>query len=247
MSLIGIIASSKLGAPTTPVAGYTLWLDAADTSTITASGGDVSQWNDKSGNASHFTQATGANQPKTGTRTINGKNVIEYDGTNDVLVCASSTSLFNYLHNSTGGTTFFVGLKDSGFGVQFMNQGGSSANTGVYSDNSDFTMITSNTTGNVARLDTVLSMPTGSTYMLTHKFSAGAATADRLKISLNSAAFVGTNTFSGAASGGNATNNMQVGGSNYDGVIAEVLFYSGILSSGDITLTQQYLTAKWGI
>ena len=54
-----------------------LWLDAADTSTITSSSNQVSQWNDKSGNARHMTQATSANQPITGA-SVNSLNAITF-------------------------------------------------------------------------------------------------------------------------------------------------------------------------
>lgn len=40
-----------------------LWLDAADSSTVTLNGSTVSQWNDKSGNGRNAVQATAANQP----------------------------------------------------------------------------------------------------------------------------------------------------------------------------------------
>ena len=40
-----------------------LWLDAADTSTITTVSGAVSQWNDKSGNGYHAVQATASKRP----------------------------------------------------------------------------------------------------------------------------------------------------------------------------------------
>jgi hypothetical protein len=63
-----------------------LWLDAADTATITESSGAVSQWNDKSGNGRNFTQSTGAAQPTTGTRTQNGLNVLDFDGSADFMV-----------------------------------------------------------------------------------------------------------------------------------------------------------------
>ena len=56
------------------------WFDASDLSTITESGGSVSQWDDKSG-ANHFVQAIGANQPITDTRTLNGLNAIDFNGT----------------------------------------------------------------------------------------------------------------------------------------------------------------------
>ena len=60
----------------------TLWLDANDASTITESGGSVSQWADKNGNGKHAAQNTGANQPATG-GDINGLNAIQFDSDGD--------------------------------------------------------------------------------------------------------------------------------------------------------------------
>jgi hypothetical protein len=54
--------SAALWTPAALGASLALWLDADDASTITLNGGKVSQWNDKSGNARHATQATAANQ-----------------------------------------------------------------------------------------------------------------------------------------------------------------------------------------
>ena len=59
--------------------GLALWLDAADSSTITLNGTDVSQWDDKSGNGNHAAQAVAANQPA---RVTNG---IQFDGTDDYM------------------------------------------------------------------------------------------------------------------------------------------------------------------
>lgn len=58
-----------------------VWLDGADTATITHSANAVSQWNDKSGNNRHATQGTGGNQPITNTRTQNGLNGVDFNGT----------------------------------------------------------------------------------------------------------------------------------------------------------------------
>jgi hypothetical protein len=69
-----------------------LWLDAADTATITESGGSVSQWDDKSGNSRNFTQGTAGAQPTTGTRTQNSLNVLDFDG-NDALVGPTTPNL----------------------------------------------------------------------------------------------------------------------------------------------------------
>lgn len=54
--------------------------DPSDESTITSVGGSVSQIDDKSGNNNHATQSTGANQPTTGTRTINSLNGLDFNG-----------------------------------------------------------------------------------------------------------------------------------------------------------------------
>jgi hypothetical protein len=80
-------------------------LDPADTSTITEVGGAVSQIDDKSGNARNFTQAVGASQPATGTRTQNGLNVLDFDGTADFLTGG------NILNVGTGGVTLFGVVK----------------------------------------------------------------------------------------------------------------------------------------
>jgi len=62
-----------------------LWLDADDASTITLNGGNVAQWDDKSGNARNATQATAASQPAYNPTGLNGKPVLTFDGTNDRL------------------------------------------------------------------------------------------------------------------------------------------------------------------
>jgi len=69
------------GAPFTPAADAALvaWYDAADAATITTSGGAVSALADKAG-AADLSQASGAQKPVTGARSLNGLNVIDFDG-----------------------------------------------------------------------------------------------------------------------------------------------------------------------
>ena len=84
-----------------------LWLDAADASTVTTVSGAVSQWNDKSGNGRNATQATAGNRPATGTATLNGRNVIRYDATDDFLSLSNTADL-------TSATAFyFFGVRRS--------------------------------------------------------------------------------------------------------------------------------------
>jgi hypothetical protein len=54
-----------------------LWLDAADATTITTSGADVTTWADKSGNANEAGQATSTRQPQLST--LDGKDVVSFN------------------------------------------------------------------------------------------------------------------------------------------------------------------------
>lgn len=78
---------------------YRAWWDAADLSTITdAGGGAVSQLDDKSPNGRDLSQATSGHRPITGTRTINGLNTLDFDGSNDNLFddTALASNVINY-------------------------------------------------------------------------------------------------------------------------------------------------------
>jgi len=51
------------GMSPSDISSLAVWLDASDTSTVVASGGAVSQWDDKSGNGRNFEQLTPADRP----------------------------------------------------------------------------------------------------------------------------------------------------------------------------------------
>lgn len=73
--------SAILGAAFAPASDPSLigWWDAGDTATITATTGAVSAWADKAGGPG-LQQAAAARQPQTGTRSLNGLNVLDFDG-----------------------------------------------------------------------------------------------------------------------------------------------------------------------
>jgi len=66
-----------------------LWLDAADSGTVTLVSSAVSQWNDKSGLGLNFAQSTPGKRPATST--LNSLNVIDFDGSDDVLTRGSNS------------------------------------------------------------------------------------------------------------------------------------------------------------
>jgi len=81
-----------------------LWLDGADTSTITATDGLGDQWRDKSGNGNHANGVT-TTRPSTGVSTMNGRNVITFSS-GTYLTISDHASL-----NQANGFCWFVVFK----------------------------------------------------------------------------------------------------------------------------------------
>ena len=70
---LATVPKAEAAAPWTPSSlggSLTIWLDASDAATLTSSGGLVSEWRDKSGNARHAVQTSPSSQP-----TLNGSAV----------------------------------------------------------------------------------------------------------------------------------------------------------------------------
>jgi hypothetical protein len=78
-------ATAAVWTPALLRSSVAVWLDAAEASTITLNGSTVSQWNDRSGNSRHLTQATATQQPLMVPGGLNGRDVMTFDGTNDIL------------------------------------------------------------------------------------------------------------------------------------------------------------------
>jgi len=103
-----------------------LWLDAADASTITESGGSVSQWNDKSGNNFNASQGTSAERPTYVTNAVGNKNALLFDGVDDFVVVAHNnllnmqldpSAVFCVYKQDVSGTGFRLFQKDDGVGT----------------------------------------------------------------------------------------------------------------------------------
>jgi hypothetical protein len=90
------IVSSESAALWTPAEITTaLWLDAADADTITLNSGNVSQWDDKSGNGRHYSQASSTKQPAyTGGRVVFSAGQFLQRGSTDLLRNVAGASLF---------------------------------------------------------------------------------------------------------------------------------------------------------
>jgi len=264
---LGILASSKSGFTPTSLPNLKLWLDASDATSITSSSGAVSAWNDKSGNGYNFAQSTATNKPTTGTRTKNSLNVIDFDGTNDYMQSTAAASVFNFMHNTTGATIFIVWSPDvinkNNWLLDSTNSdalGSSGYGTAIYQQTTSAEMRQSTNNGSGSPASAPIRNNGGPTvaatnwYYITLKADTNNATAaSRSLFRRNAGSDTGTNTNTGTPSATNASQSLVLGAQAagafepLNGMIAEVIICSGILSGADITKTETYLAAKWAI
>lgn len=83
----------------------TLFQDSAGTIPVTAAGQPVGRQLDKSGNGNHRTFSGDA---PTLSVDANGKFFLSFDGVNDQLVVPTSTGLFKFMHDGTGGSCWIA-------------------------------------------------------------------------------------------------------------------------------------------
>ena len=98
-----------------------LWLDAADSDTISLISGAVSQWSDKSGNGRHATQDVSGDRPTMST--LSGKGVVN-TATNKYLKHPLAKSLFRNCSHAIVGIVYNTELTDFGLygGFAFANR-----------------------------------------------------------------------------------------------------------------------------
>jgi hypothetical protein len=225
----------------------TLWVDASDTNTITESGGSVSQWDDKSTNGFDLTQGTGTAQPKTGTRTINGLNVLDFDGFNDDLEAADAA---DWVFTRDGSTyTIFAVVSADVTGVNmvpFATQTASGSGGGMYYGHV-LNVVRNAVNGAVSNAGQAEF--TGE-YLLTLITDPDNATAaDRSLIYIDSGTVQDNNTLTGSPNALNTPFHVasRNGSLYWNGTIAEIIVVNGALTAQQISDAETYLADKWGI
>jgi hypothetical protein len=253
-----LLVGNTPAAPTSPVAGYKVWLDASDTATITQSGGAVSQWTDKSANAYAFTQATSSYKPTTAANTQNGKNVLTL-GTNDSLQSTAASSVWKFLHTSSYTVFFALKYNVATYGGHPIATAGATAEVGLdtFQDNpGKFQCVVTRGVGGtyvIANVTASNALTTNFTYVTLINDCTNGTAANRSDIRIKQGSAVKSNVQTGAIDTGNPARTMQLfdyvagGNEGIDGQMGEILIYESILSAGDILANQQYLANKWGV
>jgi hypothetical protein len=242
------VKSTKFYSGFTPLSipSCYLWLDAADANTLTLSGSSVSQWNDKSGNGYHASQATPTRRPTLQTNQINGLPAIKWDGVDDNL-----TGTMTY--PTTGQTTLLVlfrivalgdgspvdqrifDIGGNGYG-NFASPSGSLSSEAIlwlagatYPGSALYTQVAP-TTG--VKLYSVLANGTSS--LMWRYGNAMATFGTGATITPTGTTY----TLGNIASGANS--------SMFSGQIAEIVFYSRNLTTSERQQVEGYLSYKWG-
>jgi len=224
------------------IAGLALWLDAADTSTITVDQG-AKEWRDKSvaGSTKKFIQDTGNNQPATGTETMNGLNVLRFDGSNDQM-----TATDPFLTGTGNGlpVSFFIVqriIAATNFGMTYTTGGGfefrQNASTGAMQVNSDAVTTVHTFTGSSVGVDQLVTLilPSGVTNNLFYE----RGTLQSLSGSAQAKPNLTTSTHTiGRRTGANLPANVRV---------AEIIAYQAQLSDAQRQAVERHLGKKWGI
>lgn len=257
--MLGIMASQISGHLGIPTANMKLRLDASVASSITSSGGRVSQWNDQSAAGNNFVQATAAYKPETGVATINGLNALRFNNgvTNQKMESAGAASIWAFLGNATGCTVFIAG-KYANAGIEAFILGTFDGSTSIAGYACNFTTNAYLVNYNGGSSALAVNNNTGVTGGVTNPFlytaindpSNGTASA-RNKIYLNSSTAYQNNTLTNAINTGTPQTtaiicNVGISNAPYVGTIGEIIVYSGQLSGTDVSTVQTYLKTKWG-
>ena len=219
-------------APVFNVVGLSpaLWLDAADSSTLydaTTGGnlvvadGAVARWEDKSGNARHATKATVGAQPMRKTNTLNGRGTVLFDGVDDGLTVPDFTIPESH--------TIFIVCRPKASGKTWntlLSNNNGTIGLFARADLLKFTNYPSSSTLSSYTLETC--------YVLTHINGTW-------RINGREDITAAVRTWVAQTIGNDA------GSEAFHGDIAEMIVVNSALAVEDVTATEEYLAAKWGI
>lgn len=220
------------GDPFSPlnIDGLFRWYDASDLDTITESSGDVSQWDDKSPNADYMTGTS--LKPKTGTRSQNGLNAIEFLRTDQLdwneFFTGAITSHTIFIASKADAASCWMARTPT-YGTNFFITGHSSLGSAIRMNGSGVGV--ANTDGNTT--DWILSasvIAPGSGEMYVNGNND------------NSTYTAGTHDFAVQNMG-----NYSSTANDADGAIGEMIIYNRALPDAEREEVEAYLMAKWNL
>jgi hypothetical protein len=211
------------------IAGLEAWWDASVASSVTLNSGNVSQWNDLSGQGKHLTQSTAGQQPEYSLASVNNRNAVVWPNASNTrfLLSASLTAIevFTVHAYADGSQGTWYAFAQGLFGVGTATIG---VIAGAAGGDRLFNGIGFNTgrinNGADVELNNRIYLPRPLTVL--HARAASSAT--------------------GAFYMGADRNNAGLG-RGWSGPICECLVYSSTLNDASRSAMARYLGKKWGI
>jgi hypothetical protein len=231
------------------IAGLALWYDAADSGRLfdattggsgVAADGAVARWEDKSGNGKHLTQGTLNNRPIRKAAARNGRDVLLFDGNDDILKVDMNQALAQPV---TVLMVFRIVANPGSLNGRIFH----SSSAELSETNAAIFAVNGTANDHVINFGTNVSVSVGrDTNWHQWLLSVdGASTTIR-----QDAVQIGT-TFS---PGANSVNRyLSVGGRYHDNLrllnteIGEIAFFSRLLSADERARVEGYTFAKWGV
>lgn len=214
----------------TSIAGCVMWLDAADLTSMTLNGANVSQWTDKSGSGNSVTQASSGSQPTTG-GTLNGLNTLYFTGktmTYTGISVSAQTVFCIYLNN-----TFTPYGEPVEIGPFAFFYAAPSSNVGI---------------GRTAATDEVLAN-WSTNGLTTSKYTIYGGTVSVSGSTTSVLYFNGNQVASTTVSSSGGVTHYNIGhyGGATTGYLAEVLIYNSVLNQTNRQNVESYLAQKWAL
>ena len=221
------------------IAGCQLWLDAADSASMTIAAGKVSQWNDKSGSNNHATSPSSIRDATLTANALNSRSVMTFSGsqnfTGPISIGTTFTQFILYFNSSGRIGQGLMDSNDAGIlGKLAFQEGGSEC----FQSGFGFSYQRFFKTGATYRiLMTKCSNPSSSA-TVSHWFNG----TDQ-NISTGIWSFYGANTtpitsITIAARGDSIY---------FIGTIAEIIIYNSAISLDNQRQVEAYLAQKWGL
>lgn len=231
------------------ISGLKLWLDVANTSSLTFNGSTVSQVNDLSGNGFHATQGTANNQPTYQATGFNSKPTLFFDTTDSI---TSSATIADYwLTPATSPTTVLVfacympTFENSGT-VVFGSDAQANGRVFFSSHFGGSTLFFDSANASAGRLSAGSQTNTGWTTPHIMTISRVGAV---MSVRRNGTEIAGKTNASGNYAA--TTARLQIGKCDGAGVnqmyVSEAVVYAAALSASQITTIERGLGKKWGV
>ncbi len=235
------------------IPGCALWLDAADRNTLTLSGSNIAQWNDKSGNGYDLSQGTASNQPQYisnvvgsygGLLEAQGKWVGRAGSNMPLYAYGTETSGMFVVRNASTNTSWNI------FATMFFNLAGTAQSTksrwhfSMMNDTTNgLTLIVGNTP-QTAYQNTSFTVPTNSIVIVGFTISPSAVTLNYNGSVSSYAGYTMSNADDGIA--------MILADSRpfapvSNTAIFEMVGYNRVLTSTERQQIEGYFATKWGL